>query len=135
MADRDGTPDAARSSDGREGTDRRREVVVPEHVYRVVTVFSTLLAIVGVVAGFAVLDAATTLVENPPGSLVVQVLAALGVPMATLTANRSLLALGVGLAGLALVAGGAAVYVYGTRFRAERMGKPKADAEEPSDDG
>jgi hypothetical protein len=41
----------------------------------------------------------------------------------------------VGLAGLGLVAGGAGVYVYGSRFRAPGMGKPKDEADEGSGDG
>jgi hypothetical protein len=55
--------------------------------------------------------------------------------METLVASRSAIALVVGLAGLSLVVGGAAVYVYGSRFRAPGMGKPKDDRDEPSGDG
>jgi len=111
-----------------------REVEVPDSLYRIVTVFSTLLAVVLVVLGFSVLDMATTVVSNPPASLVVGVLS-LVVPMETLVAARSAVALGVGLVGLALVAGGAGVYVYGSRFRAPGMGKPKDEDDEASGDG
>jgi hypothetical protein len=121
---------AGATSDGR----GRREVEVPQSLYKVVTVFSTLLAVVLVVVGFSVMDMATTVLSNPPGSLVVQLLAVV-VPMETLAANRSVLALSVGLAGLALVAAGAGTYVYGSRFRAPGMGKPKDEADEASGDG
>jgi hypothetical protein len=112
----------------------RREVEVPQSLYKVVTVFSTLLSVLFVVVGFSVMDSATTVVSNPPAALVVQVLSVV-VPMDVLVANRSALALVVGLAGLGLVAGGAGVYVYGSRFRAPGMGKPKDEADEGSGDG
>jgi hypothetical protein len=112
----------------------RREVEVPQSLYKVVTVFSTLLSVLFVVVGFGVMDSATTVVSNPPAALVVQVLSVV-VPMDVLVANRSALALVVGLAGLGLVAGGAGVYVYGSRFRAPGMGKPKDEADEGSGDG
>lgn len=113
----------------------RRAVEVPPSLYKVVTVFSTLLAVLFVVAGFGVLDMATTVVANPPASLILQLLALVGLPMQTLTAHRSTLALAVGLLGLALVVAGAGVYVYGSRFRAPGMGKPKDEADEGSGNG
>jgi hypothetical protein len=42
-----------------DGDDDPRSVVVPDRVYKSVTVFSTLFAVVTVVGGFIVLDAAT----------------------------------------------------------------------------
>lgn len=118
-----------------EASGGKREVELPPSLYKVVTVFSTLLSVLFVVLGFAVLDRATGVVSNPTGSLVVQAVALVGVPMETLVGSRSAIALVVGLAGLALVGGGAAVYVYGSRFRAPGMGKPKDEADEPSGDG
>lgn len=116
--------------DSRGGSD----VEVPDSLYRIVTVFSTLLSVVFVVVGFSVLDMARTVVSNPRGSLVVQLLALVG-SMDALVAARSTVALGVGLLGLGLVAAGAAVFVYGSRFRAAGMGKPKDEADEDSGDG
>ena len=93
--------------------DGRREVVVPMRIYKTVTVFSTLIAVVGVLVGFILLDRATDRARAPIAEI------------------DPLLA----IFGLGLIAGGAAVYAYGGRFRAEGMGKPKDDADEPSDDG
>ena len=62
-------------------------------------------------------------------------LALLGLSMGTLTAYSSAIALVVGLLGLALIASGAGIYVYGSRFRAPGMGKPKDEADERTGDG
>lgn len=103
--------DAARVVDGA----GRREVELPLRLYKTVTVFSTLIAVVSVVVGFLLLDAATL-----GGSLlrraVASVLAALGVAVTggTLSALFA-------VAGLLTIAFGALVYVVGTRFRAPGM--------------
>lgn len=91
----------------------RREVILPERLYRTVTVFSTLIAIVGVVAGFILLD------------------------MATQQATASFDDVNVWLAGLAILAilGGGATYAYAARFRAEGMRKDKDATDEPSNNG
>jgi hypothetical protein len=80
-----------------------REVVVPLRVYKTVTVFSTLIAIVAVVAGFLALDAATRRASAPPSEI------------------DPILAV-VGLAAIAL---GGVVYAYASRFRAPGMGTSK----------
>jgi hypothetical protein len=90
-----------------------REVVVPLRLYKTVTVFSTLFAVVFVLGGFVLLDVATRR-GVADFSEIDPVLASLGL--------------------LALVAG-AAVYAFSTRFRAEGMGKSKDDADEDSDNG
>lgn len=94
-------------------TEGRREVVVPERLYRTVTVFSTLIAIVGVVAGFILLD------------------------MATKQATASFDEINVWFVGLGILAilGGGATYAYASRFRAEGMRKDKDAADEPSNNG
>ena len=91
----------------------RREVVVPERLYRTVTVFSTLIAIVGVVAGFVLLD------------------------MATKQATASFEEVNVWLASLGILAilGGGATYAYAARFQAEGMRKDKDATDEPSNNG
>ena len=91
----------------------RRDVVVPMEIYKVVTVFSMLIAITLVVGGFLVLDTATE--RGTAAADEVNVLAA--------------------LAGLGLVGAGGVVYVFSTRFRAEGMGNAKDDTDEPSDNG
>ena len=91
----------------------RRDVPVPMAVYKVVTVFSMLIATALVVGGFAVIDTAT----------------------ARGTAAVDEVNVGVALSGVALVLVGGAVYVFSTRFRAEEMGNAKDDADEPSDNG
>ncbi|MFD1589237.1 hypothetical protein ACFR9U_19845 [Halorientalis brevis] len=82
-------------------------------VYKAVTVFTTLFAVVTVVVGFALLDLATDRAR------------------AALSEIDPVLA----LVGIALILGGAAAYAFSTRFRAEGMGKPKDDTDEDSDNG
>ncbi|MFB6353195.1 MAG: hypothetical protein ABEJ92_03830 [Halobacteriales archaeon] len=93
--------------------DRRRDVVVPLRLYKTVTVFSTLIAAGCVVAGFLVIDVATDAGRAAPP--------AVDAPLA--------------LVGVGLIAAGAAVFAYGTRFRAPGMRKAKDDTDEPSGDG
>ncbi|WP_248897321.1 DUF7315 family membrane protein [Haloplanus halobius] len=110
-------------------THRGRDVVVPMRLYKTVTVFSTLLAILGVVVGFVLLDAATirlSLLRR----FVLSVLEAVGVsPPATV------LSAVLAVAGLAAICFGAGVYILGTRFRARGMGNPQEDADESPDNG
>ena len=99
-ADTDGRPDA-------------RSVVVPTRVYKSVTVFSTLFAVVTVVAGFVSLDAAT---------------------------NRASVSLSeadpvLALSGVGLIVLGAVTYAFSTRFKAAEMGNAKDDDDEPSNNG
>lgn len=96
-----------------ESDDGGRGVVVPDRIYRVVTVFSTLIAIVAAIVGFALLDEATGWATRP--------LSEVDVPLALL--------------GLVVLAGGAIQYAYGTRFRAAGMVTDKAGEDEPDDDG
>lgn len=98
--DTDGRPDA-------------RSVVVPTRVYKSVTVFSTLFAVVTVVAGFVSLDAAT---------------------------NRASVSLSeadpvLALSGVGLIVLGAVTYAFSTRFKAAEMGNAKDDDDEPSNNG
>lgn len=90
-----------------------RDVVVPLRLYKTVVVFSTFIAVVGVVAGFMVLDAATRRGQAAPEEV------------------DAILA----LVGLVLIVGGGAVYAFGSRFRAPGMGKAKDDTDEPPSDG
>jgi len=108
-----GSADADPGTDTDSDADAARTVVVPDRIYKSVTVFSTLFAVVTVVGGFVLLDSAT---------------------------NRATAALSEvdpfgALAGLGLILLGAATYAFSTRFRAEGMGNPKDDADEPSDNG
>ncbi len=82
-------------------------------VYKTVTVVATLLAMVGVIAGFVLLDSATN----------------------RATAELSEVNVVLALVGLALIVGGAAVYAFSTRFRTAGMGKSKDDSSEDSDNG
>jgi hypothetical protein len=107
----------------------RRDVVVPMRVYKTVTVFSTLLAVLGVVVGFVLLDAATirlSLLRR----LVAGALLAVGV-----TPPETVLSAVLAVLGVAAIAFGAGVYVLGTRFRARGMGNAQEAAAESSDDG
>jgi hypothetical protein len=105
-------PDAGSNPDADGSTDART-VVVPTRVYKSVTVFSTLFAVVAVVAGFVSLDAAT---------------------------NRASVSLSeadpvLALSGVGLIVLGAVTYAFSTRFKAAEMGNAKDDDDEPSNNG
>lgn len=101
--------------------DRAREITVPLRIYKAITVFSTLLAIVFVVFGFGLLDAATA----ATGPLAV-LFEFIGIPGVGGGAFSVVLA----LIGLAVIGFGAGTYVLGTRFRSPGMGKDKDDGDE-----
>ncbi|MFB6106343.1 MAG: hypothetical protein ABEJ70_05155 [Halobacteriaceae archaeon] len=101
------TDDDADDGTGPRETGGSREVVVPMRLYKTVTVFSTLIAVGCVVAGFVVLDRATQR-ASVDIARVDPVLAVFGV---------------------ALIAGGGVVYAYAGRFRAEGMGRGKDNNE------
>lgn len=94
--------------------DSRRDVVVPLEIYKVVTVFSTLLAVGAVVVGFVLLDWGTNRAQAEASEV-----------------NLGLVAVGILAIGL-----GAATYAFSTRFRTEGMtvedGGTDADAEDDS---
>ncbi|MDS0281366.1 DUF7315 family membrane protein [Haloarcula onubensis] len=95
------------------GEGKQREVVVPLRLYKTVTVFSTLFAILAVVGGFILVDVATDRASAPASEI--------EVPIAIL--------------GIGLILAGTVVYAFSTRFRTEEMGKSKDDADEPTDNG
>ena len=121
----EGSDAAATGSGNREGG-RGRDVVVPMPLYKVVTVFSTLIAVVSVVFGFMLLDAATLNVSFL-GNFVRSVLALVGLQIADGILSTLFAAIG-----LAIIAFGAGVYIIGTRFRARGMGKYQEDSGEDS---
>ncbi|WP_085946097.1 DUF7315 family membrane protein [Halosimplex carlsbadense] len=88
-------------------------MVVPDAVYKRVTVFSTLFAVAAVVGGFLLLDVATD----------------------RATAELSEVQPLVALAGLGLIVVGAVTYAFSTRFRADGMGNAKDETDETSDNG
>ncbi|QZY04170.1 hypothetical protein K6T36_13835 [Halobaculum roseum] len=90
-------------------------MVVPIALYKRVTAYSTLAAVVTVVLGFVMLDAATLNVSLTR-QLVVGVFGAVGIGP-----SETLLTALFSLAGLGLIAFGAGVYVLGSRFRAPGM--------------
>jgi zinc transporter ZupT len=90
-----------------------REITVPMRLYKTVTVFSTLFAMAGVVAGFVLLDSATN----------------------RATAELSEINVALALAGLAAILFGATVYAFATRFQTAEMGNAKDDDDELSDNG
>ncbi|ESS04949.1 MAG: hypothetical protein A07HR67_00299 [uncultured archaeon A07HR67] len=101
-----------------------REVVVPLRLYKTVTALSTLGAIVTYLVGFVLLDAATLQV-SVVRRLLRYLLGRVGIGIAgdVLTG-----ALAVAAVGSILL--GTAVYVLGTRFRAQGMGKAQEDSSE-----
>ncbi|MFB6201179.1 MAG: hypothetical protein ABEI98_04130 [Halorhabdus sp.] len=88
-----------------EGGDSRRDVVVPLRAYKAVSVFSTLFAVLAIVAGFITLDAATNRAT------------------AELSAVNPIAA----LIGLGLIVLGAVGYAFSTRFRTAEMGSDGGD--------
>jgi hypothetical protein len=118
--------DAATAGSGRRG---RRDIEVPMRLYKTVTVFSTLIAVVTVVAGFLLLDAATLQVSFLR-ALIAGALRAVGLAVPT-----GVLSSVLAVAGLVVIGFGAGVYTLATRFRAEGMGKSQEDADEPSSNG
>ncbi|MFB6176567.1 MAG: hypothetical protein ABEI99_05390 [Halobaculum sp.] len=117
----DGGADSGAAGDGERGS---RDVVVPMPLYKTVTVFSTLLAVVGVVGGFVLLDAAVMSggVIRVAVNAVLSV-AGLRVSPTVWASLQPVFAVG----GLAAIAVGAAVYVLGSRFRAEGMGPDRGE--------
>ncbi|WP_149784540.1 DUF7315 family membrane protein [Halorubrum aquaticum] len=101
-----------------------REVVVPLRLYKTVTALSTLAAVVTYLVGFVLIDAATLQV-SVVRRLIVFALGAVGIGLAADTLTALLAIAGVGSILL-----GTAVYVLGTRFRAQGMGKPQEDSNE-----
>jgi hypothetical protein len=118
--DRGSVGDATVTFDG----DGRREVELPLRLYKTVTVFSTLIAVVCVVVGFLLFDAAT-LGGSLFRRLVTGAFAAVGLSLAEGTLSALF-----AVAGLLAIGGGAAVYILGTRFRAPGMTGERDDAEE-----
>ncbi|EMA46171.1 DUF7315 family membrane protein [Halococcus saccharolyticus] len=112
-------------ADGSDGGNRGREIVVPLRTYKAVTVFSTLVAIVCVLLGFAFLDAATA--EAGPLPVLFDLLPSVGLPV-----GSDVVSLVLVLIGLALIGLGAGVYVLGTRFRTTGMRNAQDDSDEPS---
>ena len=98
------------SGDGDAGS---QEVLVPLKIYKIVVVFSTLIAGGLVVGGFLALDVATQRARAPPSEI-----------------DPSL-----ALFGLSLIASGAVVYAFSARFRAEGMETDKGSSAEPEDNG
>ena len=101
-----------------------REVVVPLRLYKTVTALSTLSAIVTYLVGFVLLDAATLQV-SVVRRLLRYLLGRVGIGIAgdVLTGVLAVAAVGSILLGTA-------VYVLGTRFRAQGMGKAQEDSSE-----
>ena len=129
------TDDASVPADEEPATDRdegrrgRRDVEVPMRLYKTVTVFSTLIAVLGVVLGFVLLDAATLQVSLLRRAVVG------GLSLVGLDPAAAVLSAVLAGAGLACIGFGAAVYVLGTRFRARGMGKSQEDSGEDSGNG
>ena len=83
------------------------DVIVPMGIYKVVTVFSTLIAAAAVVGGFIIIDMATQGGTAPLEEVNVI----------------------VALAGVGAILLGSGIYVFSTRFRTEGMGSPKDGAD------
>ena len=106
-----------------------REVEVPMELFKTVTVFATLIAMVLVLFGFMFLDAATVQ-TGPLLWLLDAVTGWIGVSY-----DADALRVPFGLVGLASICVGAFVYAFSTRFRARGMGKSKDGSDEDSGNG
>ncbi|MFB6199126.1 MAG: hypothetical protein ABEI52_12820 [Halobacteriaceae archaeon] len=93
--------------------DRAREVIVPDPLYRVITVFSTLIAIICVVGGFVLLDLATDRASATLGQI--------NVPLA--------------LIAILIIVIGAGQYAFASRFRAEGMETDNNTENKSNDNG
>lgn len=91
-------------TNGSEQASGDSDVIVPLSVYKIVTVFSTLIAGAAVVVGFAVLDTATQRAQAPVDEI--------NIPLALL--------------GIGMIIAGSAIYVFSTRFRTAGMGMGNA---------
>ena len=98
MADSD-TSEKRRPSDD--------DVIVPMSIFKVVTVFSTLIAATAVVGGFVIIDMATQ------GGM----------------ASRNEINVVLALIGVGVIVLGSGIYVFSTRFRTEGMRSPKDGAD------
>jgi hypothetical protein len=101
-----------------------REIVVPFRLYKAVTVFSTLAAVVAFVIGFTLVDAATLQISFV-WTAIVTLLNSGG-----LYPSDDALVAALAITGIAFIVGGTAVYVLGTRFRGQGMGKSQDDSGE-----
>jgi hypothetical protein len=136
--DAGGDGDGDRDADGRgrgRGRGRNRDVVVPMRLYKTVTVFSTLIAVVCVVSGFVLLDAATGSGGVVRALAGVVIVGGLGADPAAVSAAFRALAPAFAVGGLATIGLGAGVYIVGSRFRARGMGNSQDDTDEPSSNG
>jgi uncharacterized membrane protein len=115
------TAASASSTPNRRG---RRDIEVPMRLYKTITVFSTLIAVATVVAGFLLLDAATLQVSFLR-AVIAGVLGSVGLAVST-----GVLSTVLAVVGLVVIGFGAGVYTLSTRFRAEGMGKSQEDADE-----
>ncbi|MGM0592024.1 MAG: DUF7315 family membrane protein [Halobacteriota archaeon] len=122
-------PEQPQEPVGRSGRRERRDVVVPMRIYKTVIVFSTLIAVVCVVFGFMLLDAAT-LGVSAFRDVLTFLLAVIGVVPPADVLSAVLAAFG-----LVSIGFGAVVYIIGSRFRARGMGKSQEDSHEDSDNG
>ncbi|AFK18532.1 hypothetical protein E6P09_07080 [Haloferax mediterranei ATCC 33500] len=129
MTDSDATSRTGDADQPRRGRRGRRDIVVPMRLYKTITVFSTLIAVVSVVLGFVFLDAATLQV-SALRAVISNAFSALG-----LSISNGLLSTGLAVVGLAVIAFGTFVYILGTRFRAQGMGKSQEDSGEDSNNG
>jgi len=124
MSDSDATVDQ-RGTAGSDGdTSGRRDVVVPLRLYKTITVFSTLIAAICILAGFILLDAATLEIS------VLRSLLVLGIEAVGISPDQGLLSGLLGVVGLGLMALGSSVFILSSRFRAEGMGNSQEDADE-----
>lgn len=91
----------------------RRSVPVPLPIFKVVTVVTTLLAVLVIIAGFWLIDLGTDRARAAPEDVDVAVT----------------------LVGLVLIGLAAALYAFSTRFTPEERANDKGASTEPSDDG
>ncbi|QWC19748.1 hypothetical protein [Halorubrum sp. 2020YC2] len=101
-----------------------REVVVPFRLYKAVTVFSTLAAVVTYFVGFTLIDAATLQISFVRTTIVYLL------DNAGILPPEDVLVAVMAITGVGFIVLGTAVYVLGTRFRGQGMGKSQDDSSE-----
>ncbi|WP_096592682.1 DUF7315 family membrane protein [Halorubrum ezzemoulense] len=101
-----------------------REIVVPFRLYKAVTVFSTLAAVGTYFVGFTLIDAATLQISFVRTTIVYLL------DNAGLLPPEDVLVAILAITGVGFIILGTAVYVLGTRFRGQGMGKSQDDPSE-----
>ncbi len=94
------------------GTNGRRQVAVPIELYKIVTIFTTLIAVLAIVIGFLLIDSGTNRLRAPADEV----------------------NLVVTVAGVTMIALATVIYAFSTRFTPPERANDKGTSTEASDE-